>query len=173
MTLSAEEVVLLCGGAVIVTVLFVFLRRSPVSSPTLVAASLLASVLASAPFTARDVFNDARAARDSTAFAADRVGPESNGIDTTVIDRVARLIPRHATYALVFAPGLDPGITGVFRAWALPVLLPRVAVARTADPEWVVSFAAPPGQLGVSARSVHLIRSARSPRLDAWVGVVR
>lgn len=171
--LTAAEVLALCGGAVMVAVLVLLLRRRSLSLPTLVAASLLASVLVSAPFTAWAFVSDVRAARDLSPFDAARVGAESNGIDTTVIDRIARRIPEQARYAIVLAPGADPDITSVFRIWALTVLLPRVAVADARKAEWVVTFGASPARLGVSASGVRRVRSNRSRRLDAWVGVAR
>lgn len=157
----------------VVAVLVLFFRRRSLSLPTLVAACLLASVLVSAPFTAWAFVGDVRAARGFSTFDAARVGAESNGIDTRVIDRIARRIPEHASYAIVLAPGADPDVTAVFRIWTLTVLLPRVAVADSRKAEWIVTFGASPAQLGVPASGVRRVRSNRSRSLDAWVGVAR
>jgi hypothetical protein len=169
--LTAAEVLLLCVGAVVVVALVLRARRPNISLATLVAASLCASVIVSAPFTAWSLVKDIRVSRDYSTFQADRIGPEGNGLDTTVVDRVAERIPTSGTYAFVIAPKGAETIGTVFRIWAEAVLLPRHEVAKPSKGQWVVSFGASPAMLGVSARAVRIIRSGRSPRLDAWVGI--
>ena len=169
--LTAAEVLLLCVGAAVVAVLYLRARRPNVSLSTLIAVSLCASVVVSAPFTAWSLVKDIRVSRNYSTFQADRVGPEGNGLDTTVVDRVAERIPTSATYAFVIAPKGAETIGTVFRIWAEAVLLPRHEVAKPSKGEWVISFGASPARLGVSVRAVHIIRSSRSSRLDAWVGI--
>ena len=147
-------------------------RRRTVSLPTLVATSLLASVVVTAPFTAWAVVKNTRTSRDLPAFAAGRFGPENEGVDTTVIDRAARLIPNRSTYAIVISPHANQAVAGVFDVWAGAELLPRVKVRDLREARWIISFGAPPRRLGVTVRSVRLIASHRSPRLDAWVAAV-
>lgn len=169
--LTAAEVLLLCLSAACVAALF--LRAQRRSLPTLVAVSLLASVAAIAPFEAWAVVKNARASRALSTFAADRFGPESNGIDTTVLDRAARRIPKHATYVIALSPRANAAAADVFADWAQAELLPRIRVADPGAARWVITFGASPRQLGISASAVRFIASKRDSRLGAWVGMMR
>ena len=168
--LSATETLVLCAIAVVATSTYLVLRRRETDLATAVACALLATVAVSLPFTALAIVKDIRAARSYTPFEAARVGPEDNGLDTTIVDRIARLVPRHATYVLVLDPGIEPDLSGVFRVWALVDLLPRVAVRDPKDAEWVVALGKRPEALGVRARDVRAVRATRASRLVAWVG---
>jgi hypothetical protein len=148
-------------------------RQRTVPLTTAIAVALLASVVATAPFTAWAIVRNARVSRDLSAFAADRFGPENDGIDTSVIDRAARRIPKGATYAIVFAPRLNAAVGAAFKVWAEAVLLPRVQVTDLGRASWVITFGASPRRLGVQARAVTVVSSSRGPRLDAWVGRLR
>jgi hypothetical protein len=171
--LTTGEALLLCAAAAVLVVLVLFARRRQLSASTCIAAALIAGVAATAPFTGWSIASDAWSARDYSAFAAARIGPEDNGIDTKVVDRVALLIPRRATYAIVIAPRANQARGGVFRVWTLAALLPRVAVEDLSKADWVVTFGAPPERLGLPVRDVHPVRSQRSGRMTAWVGRLR
>jgi hypothetical protein len=172
-SLTAAEMLVLCVLAVLSVVVFLLVRRRNLPFPTLVAVALLATVAVSAPFTADGVINDVRAAHGYSPFRAERVGPEGNGLDTTVVDRIAERIPRHATYAIVIARSAPQDVGAVFRIWALAFLLPRVAVSDPAAADWIVSFGAPPRHFGVRARAVEAVPWRHGPSLTAWVGEVR
>jgi len=88
---------------------------STVQAATALAAALVASSLAVAPVTAWAVISDLRNARELTAREAERSGPEGEGLDTAVVDRLAALIPRDATHALAFSPRVHPDHALVFR----------------------------------------------------------
>jgi hypothetical protein len=169
-TVSATEILLLCAIAIAATLTYVVLCRRETDPATTLAIALLATVAISLPITVSAIVKDIRHARSYTPFAAARVGPEDNGVDTTMIDRIARRIPRRATYVLVLDPRIDPGLSGVFRLWALVDLLPRVAVRDPHDADWVVALGKRPDALGVKARDVRAVRATRVPRLVAWVG---
>ena len=134
---------------------------STVQAATALAAALVASSLAVAPVTAWAVISDLRNARELTAREAERSGPEGEGLDTAVVDRLAALIPRDATYALAFSPRVHPDHALVFRLWALSSLLPRVAVANPAAADWIVGWGVAPSDLGVRAGPVHVLASRR------------
>lgn len=163
--LSGPESLLLASvGAVIGVLLTVHLCRrsgSTVQAATALAAALVASSLAVAPVTAWAVISDLRNARELTAREAERSGPEGEGLDTAVVDRLAALIPRDATYALAFSPRVHPDHALVFRLWALSSLLPRVAVADPAAADWIVGWGVAPSDLGVRASPVHVLASRR------------
>ena len=166
---SATEILILCAIAVAAVLAYLF-RRRQTDPATAVAWALLATVAVSLPFTVSVIVKDTRAARSYTSFAAARVGPEDNGLDTTMVDRIARRIPPHATYVLVLDPGIEPNLSGVFRVWTLVDLLPRVAVRDPKDAEWVVALGKRPGELGIQARAVRVVRAKRESPLVAWVG---
>jgi len=154
---GAESLLLASVGAVIGVLLTVHLCRrsgSTVQAATALAAALVASSLAVAPVTAWAVISDLRNARELTAREAERSGPEGEGLDTAVVDRLAALIPRDATYALAFSPRVHPDHALVFRLWALSSLLPRVAVANPAAADWIVGSERPrrPRQPGACPR---------------------
>ena len=167
---SATEILILSAIAVTAALTYLFLRRRQTDPATAVAWALLATVAVSLPFTVSVIVKDIRAARSYTPFAAARVGPEDNGLDTTMVDRIARRLPRHATYVLVLDPGIEPNLSGVFRVWTLVDLLPRVAVRDPKDAEWVVALGKRPDELGIQAREVRAVRATRASPLVAWVG---
>jgi hypothetical protein len=167
---SATEILVLCAIAAAATLTYLFLRRRETDPATAVAYALFATVAVSLPFTVSVIVKDIRASRSYTPFAAARVGPEDNGLDTTMVDRIAHRIPRHATYVLVEDPGIEHNLSSVSRTWALVDLLPRVAVQHPEDAEWVVALGKRPAAFGVRARNVRAVRAKRAPRLVAWVG---
>lgn len=168
---TGEALLLFVAAAIaIVVARSVWPQRLRISLPALVAVSLLASVAVTGPFTLWSTVSDIRAAHGYSRFEAARVGPEDNGIDTTVVDRIAKRIPRHSTFVLRFAPGVEPAISSVFRVWSLTALLPRVALSDAQTADWIITFGASPRQLGLDASAVRKIRSSRNPHLSAWVG---
>jgi hypothetical protein len=171
--MTAAEVLVLCALAVLAVVLFLVIRRRRLPFPTIVALALLASVAVSAPFTAHAVIKDVRGAHRYSARRAERIGPEDNGLDTTVVDRIARRIPPHATYSIVTARSVPQSVATVFRVWALTMLMPRVAVSDSGGADWIVSLGAPPSRFGVRARAVEAVPWTHGRVLAAWVGEVR
>jgi hypothetical protein len=169
--LTTAEALLLCVGAALLVGYAAYRRRQSLS--VVIASALLATVVVTAPFTAWSVIRDARQSRHYSAWAAARVGPEGNGVDTSVIERAATVIPRDATYELFLSPADGFARDGVFRLWALQALLPRVAVEDQKKAQWVVAFGAQPSSFGVHATDVHWLKSARDPKLAAWVGRVQ
>lgn len=170
--LTTAEAFLLCVVAAALVVGFVLMRHRQ-SLPVLIAVALISTVVATAPFQAWSIVRDAKRSRHYSAFAAARVGAESNGVDTTVVDRAAKLIPRRATYEILLSPANGPSRDGVFRVWALTALLPRLAVEDIHKAQWVLAFGAPPRSFGVRATNVRRLPSTRGPKLAAWVGRVQ
>jgi hypothetical protein len=170
---TAVEILLLCGIGVSLTVGFLVMRRRERSPSVLVASALLATVVVSLPFTASAVVKDVRKAHGYSAYDAARVGPESNGLDTSMIDRIAAIIPKHATYEILFSPRVDVSVAGVFRVWSLTNLLPRVAVDEDRDADWIVTVGARPSAFEVQVDSVRRVASERRYPLTAWVGRLR
>jgi hypothetical protein len=87
-----------------------------------------------------------------------------------MVDRIAAIVPRHATYLMVRDPALDPDLSGVFRVWALTSLLPRVVVRNPDDAQWVVALGKRPEAFGLKARDARAVRATHGSRLVAWVG---
>ena len=174
--LTGVEALFLAGmGAVLGALLSARARQWPSGSARLsgmTAVALATSSLAVAPVTAWAIVLDIRASKQLSMREAERFGPEENGLDTSLIDRVARVIPRRATYGLAVSDGLDPHRASVFRIWALAALLPRRAVADGSSPEWIVSWGIPPSELDASLTDVRVIEPEADADPPVYVGRV-
>jgi hypothetical protein len=168
---SATEILVLCILAIAAGLAYILARRRETDLATAVAFALLATVVVSLPFTVSVIVKDIREASSYSQFQAARVGPEDNGLDTTMVDRIARIVPRHATYVVVSDPAIESNLSGVIRIWTLVHLLPRVAVRDPKDAQWVISFGKRPAALGIEAGNVRAVAATRASRLVAWVGV--
>jgi hypothetical protein len=132
------------------------------SAPALLAALALAAGLAVLPL---QLGLAMKRARDNFRIGhahAERYGPEGRGFDVALVDRVAAILPRDATY---YIDARGPGKTPL-RFWALDWLLPRIAVDSASKAEWVVSWHSDPHALGVRYENLRQI----GPR--TWVGRV-
>jgi hypothetical protein len=174
--LTGVEALFLAGiGAALGAVLAARVRRWPSRSARfsgMTAVALASSSLAVAPVTAWAIVSDIRAAKQLSALDAERFGPEEYGLDTSLIDRVARVIPRGATYQLVFSDGLDPNRASVFRIWSLAALLPRRAVADGSSPEWIVSWGVKPSELDAPVKDVRVVEPEAEADPPVYVGRV-
>jgi hypothetical protein len=95
--------------------------------------------------------------------AAAAVGAKEAGVDPTVFDRLTRIIPAHATYWIDTAPRIRSSVTRqAFPLWASGALLPRLAVSRPQQADWVVLWGYSPERLRIEVRGVRVLR-ARSP----------
>ena len=111
-------------------------------------------------------------ARMSSAEAA-AVGARDAGVDPTVFDRLTRIIPPHATYWVDVAPRLrSTDLVNTFPLWASGALLPRLAVARPDEADWVVIWGYGPERLGVEVRGVRVLRARTAARLPVYVAQV-
>lgn len=171
-----ESLLLAAAGAVLGAIVAARLARGMPSSSSraaiAVAAALAASSLAVAPITAWAIVVDLRAAHGLTEREAARIGPEENKLDTATIDRVAALIPRDQTYALVFRESVDPNRALVFRLWSLTALIPRVARTDPISAQWVVSWGVPPRDLDVRLANVRRLELAGGADPPIYVGRV-
>jgi hypothetical protein len=174
--LSGVEALLLAGtGAAVGALLAGRLARWPSPSARLsgmTAVALAASALAVAPVTAWMIVSDLRAAKELSTREAERIGPEEYGLDTSLIDRVADVIPSGATYDVAFSGRLDPQRTSVFRVWSLAALLPRRAVSDPSSADWIISWGVPPSELGVPVTEVRVIEPAAKSDPPVYVGRV-
>ena len=174
--LTGVEALFLAGiGAALGAVLSAHFGRWPspsARSSGMTAVALATSSLAVAPVTAWAIVSDIRAAKQLSARAAERFGPEDNGLDTSLIDRVARVIPPRATYNVAFSDRIDPERAAVFRIWSLTALLPRRAVVDGFPPEWIVSWGVPPSELEVPVMDVRVIEPEAGSDPPDYVGRV-
>jgi hypothetical protein len=170
---TRAETALLCLLAVALVVGYLIVRRRQghhIPVPVALALALLASAVATAPLLLWTVVDDAVHAKRYSAFEAERTGPEDNGVDTRVVDRIGHLIPIDATYEILLAPQSDPAARGASLVWTLTALLPRVAVEDPAKADWFVSFGGPPSTSGIRAHEVRVLRSLRGNRMSVWIG---
>ena len=119
------------------------------------------------------MISDIRASHRLSSRDAERIGPEHNELDTSVIDRVAAIIPRDATYAVSFSDRLDPDLASVFRLWSLSALLPRIAVTDPSSADWIVSWGVAPRGLGLPVTDVHRLELPRESDPPVYVARVR
>ena len=134
--------------------------------------ALAASSLAVAPITTWAIITDIRASHRLTEREAARMGPEEYRLDTGTIDRVAALIPRDQTYALVLEDSVDPNRANVFRLWSLSALLPRVARTDAMTAQWVVAWGVRPDDLDVPLAEVRQLEMAGASAPPVYVGRV-
>jgi hypothetical protein len=174
--LTGVEALLLAGaGAALGALLAARFGRWPSPSARLsgmTAVALAASALVVAPVTAWAIVSDIRTAKQLSTRQAERLGPEENGLDTSLVDRVALVIPPEATYDVAFSDRLDPDRASVFRIWSLTALLPRRAVSDPASADWIVSWGVPPSELDVRVTDVRVIEPAVQTDPPVYVGRV-
>lgn len=121
---------------------------------SLLALALLVGVGAT-PLTLWRIVQDIRYTSSLDPWLAERYGVSVFEIHPSLYDRLLQRIPPDETYALRVSPGIDDVTRGAFEQWALTTLLPRRAVASTADTRWIVTLGIPP-------------RASDSGRLRAW-----
>ena len=134
--------------------------------------ALASSTLAVAPVTAWAIVSDIRSSQRLSAREAARIGPEENRLDTSVTDRVAALLPRDSSYALVFPQDIDPDRALVFRLWSLTALIPRVAVTDPSAADWIISWGVPPRGHGVPVGDVQVLESREGAGPPVYVARV-
>lgn len=154
-------------GAVLAIV--VWRRLHPALAPseaagavTAVVALVLASTVAAAPFVAWRIVEDTRSNSALTQAEAARAGAEDAKVDADAVAALGRLMPRHATYAVVASKAVGSELTA-FWEWAAYALLPRTQVVHPADAGWILSWDQDPRRLGVHVGSVHTLVTDGGP----------
>jgi hypothetical protein len=111
-------------------------------------------------------------ARLSPSAAAD-VGARDAGLDPTVFPRIARIVPAHATYWIDTSStvGSSPA-RQAFPVWASGALLPRIAVARLDEADWVVIWGYSPRRLPIEVAGLRVLAVRTPPRLPVYVARV-
>jgi hypothetical protein len=105
--------------------------------------------------------------------AAAALGAKEVGLDSTVFDRLTRIIPPHATYWVGTSPRIRSSVSRqAFPLWASGALLPRVAVARPDEADWVVIWGSSPKRLRVEVRGLRVLAARSTPRLPVYVAQV-
>jgi hypothetical protein len=174
--LTASEALLLAAvAATCGAFLAARLRRWPsraARAAAAIAGALVASSLAAAPTTAWNIISDAQAAHRLSTRAAERLGVEQNGVDTSLTDRAAKIIPERGTYALVLSNRVGADRALVFRLWSLSAMLPRIAVTDRRSADWIVSWGVTPNALGVRVDDVHVLGIRRGPGPPMYVSRV-
>jgi hypothetical protein len=132
----------------------------------------LAAALATTPLLCCALLVDiVTSARLSPAEAA-RAGATEAGLDPEVFDRLARIVPPRSTYWVATSPRVRPAATRqAFPAWASGSLLPRFAVGKPEDADWVVIWGYGPRRLHLGLERTHVLR-VRSSRLPVYVARV-
>ena len=134
--------------------------------------ALIASSLAVAPATAWDIVSDVRADHRLSTRDAERIAVEENGVDTSLTDRAAVIIPERETYALVLGSGVSADRALIFRLWSLGALLPRIALTDRRSAHWIMSWGVAPDALGVPVNDVHILQARRGPGPPLYVSRV-
>jgi hypothetical protein len=105
--------------------------------------------------------------------AAATLGAKEVGLDPTVFDRLTRIIPPNAAYWIGTSPRIRSSVSRqAFPLWASGALLPRLAVARPADADWIVIWGSSPKRLRVEVRGLRVLRARSTPPLPVYVAQV-
>lgn len=159
---GAVGLALLVVGAVI-GLLVLTLVRGPTERelrarlPAALLAGFVSLTVAGAPFIVWRVFEDIRETAPVTPDHARFVGAETKLIDGELVERLAELIPRDATYYVAVAPDAYVEIRESLAHWAGYALVPRRQTSSPRGAEWIVTWGATPEQLGLHARDPQLV----------------
>jgi hypothetical protein len=105
--------------------------------------------------------------------AAAGLGAKEVGLDATVFDRLARIVPPHATYWIDTSPRIRSSVSRqAFPLWASGALLPRIAVARPGEAQWIVVWGYSPARLRVEVRELRVLAVRSTPKLPVYVAEV-
>ena len=152
------------------------LRTAPRSSrklvEALVAVGSAAAVLIAPLLIWIHVRSTKTSARLSPSAAAD-IGARDAGLDPTVFARIARIVPAHATYWIGTSSSLGSSTARqAFPVWASGSLLPRIAVARPDEADWVVIWGYSPRRLPIDVVGLRMLAVRTPPRLPVYVARV-
>jgi hypothetical protein len=170
--LTASETLLLAAAGAAVGIA-VWRRLGRGTAPQLLGIVLISSTLALAPVTAWAIMSDIRAAKRLTDREAATLGVEERDVDTALVDRVAELIPPGESFALRIAEDVNPERATVLRLWALPALLPRLAVPEPRQADWIVTWGVDPRELAVPVGDVAVLHSRFPSDPPFYVGRVQ
>ena len=105
--------------------------------------------------------------------AAAELGARDAGLDPAVFARIARIVPAHATYWIDASSTVASSTARqAFPVWASGSLLPRIAVARPEDAEWVVTWGYSPRRLPIAVAGLRMLAVRASPRSPVYVARV-
>lgn len=159
-------VVLLALGALVALLVFAPLLervgaevggRRGERAPSWLVAGALAVTVAGAPFGLWRVVEDIRKTAPITPEHARYVGAETKRIDGELVESVAALIPRNATYGVVVSEGAYAAIREGLPYWLGYALLPRRQARDARGAEWIVAWGGTPASLGIRARPPQLV----------------
>jgi hypothetical protein len=124
-------------------------RETDSRAAALLAAGMLAAGLVLYPLQLGRAAKGARDGHRIGDYAAERYGAAGRGFSVKGVDRAKALIPAGATYYL----DVEPRFGGpAFGFWARGWLLPRIAVSKPGDADWILAFYRDPDVLGVPVR---------------------
>jgi hypothetical protein len=130
----------------------------------------LAVTVAGAPYTLWRVLVDIRETAPLTPAHAEYVGAETKLIDGELVRRVEAQIPLGDTYYVRVAPDAYSEIRTSLALWLGYELMPRRQARQPEDADWIVTWGAPPAELGLDAGSPHLVgRNRLSEREPVYV----
>ena len=117
----------------------------------------LAATLAGAPYTLWRVLEDIRATAPVTPEHAEYVGAETKLIDGELVRRIEAEIPPGETYYVRVAPDAYTEIRQSLALWLGYELVPRSQTRAPEEADWIVTWGAPPGELGLRAGAPRLV----------------
>jgi hypothetical protein len=108
-----------------------------------------------------------------SSSAAAAVGAREAGLDPTVFARLTRIIPPHATYWIDTSGLIRSSVTRqAFPAWASGSLLPRIAVRKPAEADWVVIWGYSPKRLRIEIDGIRVLRTRSAAQAPVYVARV-
>jgi hypothetical protein len=133
------------------------------------AAIAAAAAIGFTPYASWRIVQDLRYTVHIPDSVAERIGAYERDLDGAAFDRVAAIVPKHATYFT--AVGRAPGATE-FPQWSAAALVPRIPVRGVEDADWIVTLGLDPHTLGVPLEKVRRIPTSYGPQATVYVARV-
>jgi hypothetical protein len=124
---------------------------------TVIVTCSLAATVAGAPYTLWRVLEDIRATGPVTPEHAEYVGAETKLIDGELVRRIEAEIPRGETYYVRVSPDAYVEIRESLALWLGYELVPRSQTREPEAADWIVTWGAPPAELGLRAEAPRLM----------------
>ena len=128
--------------------------------------------LAAFPYVTWRVVEDIRYTSHLDSWLATRYGVSVFRVHPAIFDNAEAHMPRNARYYLASSPTLDSTRRGAFAQWAASWLLPRIAVAKPSEAQYVLTLGVSPRTLGVPIVRVWRVMPALLGTPAAYLGEV-
>lgn len=171
---AVGAVLLVLGVVVGLAVVWRVARGAPGDrAATAIVALCLGTTVGAGPFVAWRIVEDIRFTSSLDDDYRRGAGPIDSYLQPYLLDPVAELLPRDATYhAVVAASGIRDAARSAFRPLALTALFPRRSVSSPGKAGWIVAWGIDPRTVA-DVRRVVVAREAQAGYPPVYVAEVR